>query len=181
MVSFISMIFLSSLNTPVLDLILGACLLIGLINGFRKGFIRSLTSLIALLVGAYAALFFSEKSMDFLSRFFNIHSNLLGIAAIIFIFFIVFTGTLILGRLLSKIADFAALGLLNKLAGGFFGLLKWSLILSLALNLLVIFEDEDEKIIPAEVVQDSYLFEPIENLGKKIWPILKENLDEKFT
>ena len=83
------------------------------------------------------------------------------------------------GKALTKLANFAALGILNKLLGGVFGALKIALILSVVLNIFDKFNnavtllDEDTK-------QDSALYKPVKSLVPMIFPNLL-NLNEEET
>ena len=51
----------------IIDIILGAFILYGLIKGLSKGFFVEVTSLLALLVGVYGAVHFSNYAAEFLS------------------------------------------------------------------------------------------------------------------
>ena len=51
----------------IIDIILGALILYGLIKGLSKGFFVEATSLLALLVGVYGAVHFSNYAAEFLS------------------------------------------------------------------------------------------------------------------
>ena len=50
----------------IIDIILGALILYGLIKGLSKGFFVEVTSLLALLVGVYGAVHFSNYAAEFL-------------------------------------------------------------------------------------------------------------------
>jgi membrane protein required for colicin V production len=81
---------------------------------------------------------------------------------------------------LTKIADFAALGILNKLLGGVFGILKIGLILSV---LLIVF-DKMNKTIPfvdKGDLEESILYKPVKSLAPMIFPsiIKKDEGDEE--
>ena len=73
------------------------------------------------------------------------------------------------GKALTKLADFAALGALNKLLGAAFGALKIGLILSVVLivfdkmNSTIPFADEED-------LEASVLYEPVKSLAPTIFP-----------
>ena len=127
----------------VLDAVLLAFLAFGLIRGFWRGFFVEIASLLALVAGVYGAFHFSAYASEFLKEKVDWNENSINIVA--------FFGTLILiilaiglaGKALTKIADFAALGLINKLLGAFFGGLKVAVILSV---LLIVFEKMNKNI-----------------------------------
>ena len=113
------------------DIILGIILLLAFFGGFKKGFIASLASLIGLVVGAYAAIYLSDFVGGYISRWFDFSEYTTKWIAFIATFLGVLILANMLGEILTKIIDFAALGLLNKLLGGIFGALKYAFILSL--------------------------------------------------
>ena len=73
------------------------------------------------------------------------------------------------GKALTKLADFAALGVLNKLLGGIFGGLKIALILSI---LLLIFNTLNKTIpfVSDEEIETSILYNPVKSLAPMIFP-----------
>jgi membrane protein required for colicin V production len=73
------------------------------------------------------------------------------------------------GKALTKLADFAALGIINKLLGGVFGALKIGLILSVV---LIIFNRMNNTIpfVDDEDLEDSVLYKPVKALVPIIFP-----------
>ena len=73
------------------------------------------------------------------------------------------------GKALTKLADFAALGVLNKLLGGLFGGLKIALILSI---LVLIFNTLNKTIpfVSDEEIESSLLYNPVKSLAPMIFP-----------
>ena len=78
-------------------------------------------------------------------------------------------GCSLLGKLFTKVADFASLGILNKLLGGAFGALKLGLIVSV---LLIVFDKLNSTIpfVNKENTEDSILYGPVKNLAPMIFP-----------
>ena len=78
------------------------------------------------------------------------------------------------GKFLTKIADFAMLGLLNKVAGGIFGMLKVAVILG---ALLIFFErlTSSFDIINEETKQESVFYEPIKEIGALVFSLVLED------
>ena len=50
----------------VIDIVLGALILFGLVRGFMKGLFVEVASLVALIAGVYGAIHFSSFAADFL-------------------------------------------------------------------------------------------------------------------
>jgi membrane protein required for colicin V production len=94
-------------------------------------------------------------------------------------FIIIVIAIAMAGKALTKIADFAALGILNKLLGGVFGALKIGFILSVV---LIIFSKANKTIpfVDDEDLEESVLYEPVKSLTPLVFPnlITEENSAE---
>jgi len=164
----------------VLDIILLALLLLGLIGGFRKGFFVEVASLVALIAGVYGAIHFSNFAGDFLMDKVDWNEKTVNIIAFAITFIVIVLVIALAGKALTKLADFAALGILNKLLGALFGLLKMAVILSVILiifdsfNTTLPFADEED-------LEDSTFYEPIRSLVPTIFPIIleKKSIEEE--
>lgn len=154
-----------------LDVVLFALLIFGAVRGFLRGFFIEITSLFALVAGVYVAFYFSGFVARFLKEKVNWNEHTLYIVA--------FMATLVLailviglaGKTLTKIANFAMLGLFNKLSGSFFGAFKFALLLS---ALLFVVEKVNLPIpfIEETALETSLLYSPI----KTIVPLIFNNL-----
>lgn len=153
----------------VLDIILAALLLFGLVRGFMKGLFVEVASLVALVAGVFGAIHFSYFAAGFLEGRFEWSEKTINITAFAVTFVVIILAISLAGKALTKIADFAALGILNKLLGGVFGALKIGLILSV---LLIVF-DKMNKTIPfvdKADLEDSILYKPVKSLAPMIFP-----------
>lgn len=162
----------------VLDIILAALLLFGLVRGFMKGLFVEVASLVALVAGVYGAIHFSNFAAEFLQGRFDWSEKTINITAFAITFVIIILAISLAGKALTKIADFAALGILNKLLGGVFGALKIGLILSV---LLIVF-DKMNKTIPfvdKADLEDSILYKPVKSLAPMIFPSIIKSDDEE--
>jgi len=155
----------------VLDIVLGSLLLFGLIRGYYKGLFVELASLAALILGIYGAIHFSDFAAEFLENHVDWTEKYINIVAFAITFIIIVIVIAMAGKALTKLADFAALGLLNKLLGAVFGVIKIGLILSVVLIVI----ERANKSIPytSEVdLEESILYNPV----KSLTPILFPNL-----
>ena len=157
-----------------LDIILGALILFGLVRGLSKGLFVEVASLVALIAGIYGAIHFSDFAAGFLESKVDWSEQTINITAFAITFVIIVLAISLAGKALTKLADFAALGILNKILGGVFGALKIGLILSIVLMILgkmnraIPFIEDDE-------MQESMLYEPVRSLAPMIFPyIIKE-------
>lgn len=160
---------------PIIDIILGLLLALGLIRGLIKGFIVELTSLLAFILGVYGAIHFSYFIIDLLSQYVSWPANYINIAAFIFTFILIVIGISLLGRLITKLANLVALGLLNRLLGGVFGFLKTAFLLSIFLMFFTDF-NANSLMVKSETLESSVLFTPIEEFGEKILPSVLEKI-----
>jgi len=162
----------------VLDIVLAALLLFGLVRGFLKGFFVEIASLVALIAGVYGAIHFSNYASEFLMDHVQWNEKTINITAFAITFIIIVLAISLAGKALTKLADFAALGLFNKLLGGVFGALKIGLILSIV---LIIFDKMNKSIlfVDKDNIENSTLYNPVKSLAPIIFPsIINEDSEE---
>jgi len=155
----------------IIDIVLGALLLFGLIRGAMKGLFVEVASLLALVLGVYGAIHFSFFASGFLESKVDWSEKTINIVAFAITFVIIVLAISLAGKALTKLADFAALGLLNKLLGGAFGALKIGLILSI---LLIVFNSLNNTLpfMEKEDLEESVLYDPVKSLAPMIFPTL---------
>ena len=164
----------------VIDIVLAALLLFGFVRGLFKGFFVEVASLLALVLGVWGAIHFSDFASDFLEVKVDWNEKTINIVAFAITFVIIVLVISLAGKALTKLADFAALGIINKLAGGVFGALKISLILSVLLGVF----DKMNNTLPfmeKEDLEESMLYTPIKSLAALIFPtiIKKAEIEEE--
>jgi membrane protein required for colicin V production len=157
-----------------LDIILLAFLAFGLVRGFLRGFFVEIASLIALVAGVYGAFHFSNFAAEILNKKVDWNENTVNIVAFVGTLIIIVLAIALAGKALTKMADFAALGLINKLLGAFFGMLKIAVILSV---LLIVFEKMNKNIPFTKEADkaDSELYKPVKAIIPLIFPNLIVN------
>ena len=89
----------------LLDIILILPIILFAYNGYKKGFIIELSSLVALVLGIYLAINFSDFAADFLSNNFSISDQYLLIIAFIVTFAVVVIGVIFVGKILTKLTE----------------------------------------------------------------------------
>ena len=144
-----------------LDIVIFCIIAFLVINGIRKGFILSLFTLIALILGVWAALHYSGFMSSFLVKTFHPTGTWLIILSYFLTFLLVVIGVIIIGKLLEKVVKTVGLGLANRVIGGLFGLLKGILGVSVLLFILVNF-DPKEKLITQKTKNTSFCYGYIE-------------------
>ena len=148
----------------LLDIVLALLLAYGLYKGLRNGLFVEIASIVALVAGIYGAIHFSYVASDYLSEQLPWEPRTIKLAAFGLTFLAILIAVHLLGRFLTKIADFAMLGFLNTLAGGVFGLVKMGVILG---ALLIYFERANSSLnlVPSKTIKESILYEPVKEIG----------------
>lgn len=161
----------------VIDIVLGALLLFGLIRGAMKGLFVEVASLLSLVLGIYGAIHFSNFAADFLESKLDWSEQTINITAFAITFVIIVVAISLAGKAFTKLADFAALGLLNKLLGGVFGALKIGLILSI---LLIVFNKMNDTLpfLDDEEIEKSVLYAPVKSLAPLLFPSLINGIND---
>ena len=147
-----------------LDIILGLLLIWGLWKGLKNGLLIEVASIIALVAGIYGAIHFSYLTGNYLSDKMEWNEQYISITAFIITFILIVLIVHIVGKLLTKILDIAMLGLLNKIAGGIFGVLKVAVILG---AILIFFDrlTDNVNFLDEEIKNESKLYLPLKQIG----------------
>ncbi len=138
-------------------------------KGFTKGLIMELFSLMALLVGLYACIHFTDWTTGWLKSTFTESWASMAIFVYIVTFCAAFAGVYFLGKLVEKLVQVGGMGLFNKLGGGFFGAVKAALIIS-ALLVAVNSLNAKKDFLGKEKQTGSLLYEPLSKFGTYIMP-----------
>ncbi len=164
-----------ALPLPVMefiDLILGGLLLYGLGKGLWKGLIAELAALVSLFIGIFIAIKFSGYVGTMLAGHME-NSKYVSMTAFALTFIGVVVGIILLAKVFTKLAGATGLGLVNRLLGGLFGLMKMVLILSVSLNF---FLKLNATIAFAEkkTLDESVFFYPVLSVSNLIFPVLED-------
>lgn len=166
----------------IVDIIIAALLIFAFIKGFSKGLFVEVASLLALILGIYGAIHFSHFAADLLKQYVSWSENYISLTSFAVTFIAIVVAITSAGKALTKIADFASLGFINKLLGGVFSLVKSVLILSV---ILFFFHKINNKIgiVGKETLSDSVLYYPVKDAVPNIFPSLFEEYlnNEKIT
>lgn len=154
----------------VLDIILAILLVVGAVNGFRKGIISQLCGLAGVLLGVWLGFKFGDRLGVWLGV------EIGEIAS----FVIIFIGAVLLaalaGRISAAILRATGLGILNRLGGMALSLVEYVLICSLLLGLFQRVNNATGWVEP-KVVEESVLVEPVMKVSEFVFPYLVELKD----
>jgi len=157
-----------------LDIILIIPLLWGLYKGFSKGLIVEAALLIAFGLAVWGGIKFSDFLSGWMKGSLGWDSKYLPLIS----FAVIFIGVLLIvfgiAKLVERFAKAVSLGVLNKLGGAVFSMLKFGLLMSMiiffieAINKTVLF-------IPDETKKNSLLYEQVQKIAPTIIPGLRES------
>jgi len=151
-----------------LDWVLLALLAFAAFQGFSHGFIRELASLVAWVVGVWAAIHLNDK----VGGWIGLDPEQEAVSFLV-TFLIVLAGVQLLGRAMTLAVDVAQLSLPNQLAGLVFAVVRKAFVLSVLLNIL--FAKEAASWTPDKATRDgSVLYAPVRAFAPLVVPALGE-------
>ena len=161
----------------LLDIILGIILIYSFFQGTKKGLFVTLASLIGLVLGIIGAVYFSDYAANYINEWFSWKEQTISVVAMSVTFIAIVIIVNWAGKFLTKIVDFAFLGIFNKLLGGVFNMIISAFIVSV---IFMFFNEWNatEYVISEEKKNNSYLYEPIANLAPLILPDLIEEIEK---
>jgi len=161
----------------LLDIILGIILVLAFINGMKKGLFVTLASLIGLVLGVIGALYFSDFAAGYIFEWFNWSEQTVNITARAATFVAIVIIISWAGKFLTKMADFAFLGVFNKILGGVFNALMAAFIVSV-LFMFFNYWNPTDYVIPQEKKDNSYLYYPVASLAPMVLPQIIEGVED---
>ena len=161
-----------------IDIIFGIILILGAIQGFRKGLFVELASLVGLVAGIYGAIHFSYYVGDWLVEKTSWSEQIIKLSAFAITFIIIVLVVSLAGKLLTKVANFAMLGIVNKLVGAAFAVLKFAFLLSVVL-MFIDAADRQISIIGDDKKDESILYPIVQPLAPALLPSILKKADEE--
>ena len=116
-----------------LDIILAIIILGGAYGGYKDGFIPSLFSLIALVLGLLGGFKLMGWAMVFLANQYNVDQKVLPYLAFTFVFLIIVISVSLLGKFIKVAVNKSFLGPFDQIVGALLGLIKMTFMISVAL------------------------------------------------
>ena len=156
-----------------IDIVFAVLLGFAVYKGLKNGLFVEVASFVALILGIYLSIKFSNLVGTVFTGFVpSWNPKYIEITAFIITFLLVVIAIHLSAKILTKLADFAFLGWINKLAGVVFSLLKTILALSVV---LFIFEkiNINNMLLSKETQDNSIFYNPIQNISKAIYPTIE--------
>ena len=153
-----------------MNLIDSICLIIliyGSYKGFKNGIVNEVLSFIGILLGIYLSKTYYLAIDKYLATVFDSTNQLVSVISVILIFTLTIISSKILSKVITKALNIMALGLLNKLIGSVFGLLKYFLILCI---ITFIFSKANDLFVFIETnkVEETQIFSKIQKINDYI-------------
>jgi membrane protein required for colicin V production len=147
----------------IIDLIILIPLIYGAWKGFKKGFVMELFTILALLVGLYAAFHFSDKITEMIVG--KTHEKPGYLPAISFLLLFLAVGAMVYfgGKALEQILKIAQLSFLNKGTGALIGMLKWGYLVG-CIFVFIQSLDTNEKFITKKNKEHALLYPAVTGL-----------------
>ena len=143
-----------------IDIIIAVLLALGLISGMHDGAVKQIAGLAGLIGGLLLGRAFYLPVGEWLTNTFNLSAQSAHITAFILILVVVPLLFNLVGWLVSKLLSIICLGWVNRLLGGFVGVLKCALLVGVIITGIEFF-DQHDSLIAAEKKEASVLYYPI--------------------
>ena len=153
-----------------MNLIDSICLIIliyGSYKGFKNGIVGELLSFLGILLGIYLSKTYYPIVDEYLATIFDSTNQLISLISVILIFSVTIIMTKILSKVITKALNVLALGLLNKLIGSIFGLLKYLLILCI-ITFIFLEANDIFVFIETNKIEETQIFSKIQKINDYI-------------
>ncbi|MDD4848220.1 MAG: CvpA family protein [Bacteroidales bacterium] len=176
----------------IFDAILGIFMLLAIWSGWKKGIVYQVISLIAVFVGIFVASRFWQFTFSLMQKKLDWDVNILKYLSMILTAVIVIAGVVLIGKLLSKLIEVTIFGVMDKVLGALFSLIKIVVVVSFLVYGVNYFFPKND-FFTDEKIKQSYTLpyiEPVavhiadwmdlESVSKDEWSLPpKEDLDDK--
>ncbi|PID90387.1 MAG: colicin V production CvpA [Bacteroidetes bacterium] len=137
------------------------------IMGFRKGFVDQVLSIVAILVGIWATIHLSDVVAAKLTEQFDLSNDHMWAWSFLVTFGMAVGLVFLAGRLVTKLLEAVSLGIINRLVGLAFGLVKGVLIVSVVLVALTLVRVVDEE-------PEGKLIGPVRSVASLVFPSIRD-------
>ncbi len=144
-----------------IDIVLALLILAGAYGGYKDGFVVSLFSFLAILLGVLGGFKLMGLAMVFLGKNYNVDSSILPYVAFALVFVIIIIVVNLVGRIIKVAIQRSLLGVADQLAGAIFGVAKAAFMLSVVIWII----DSLKINLPEEAIANSWLLPAIADFG----------------
>lgn len=151
----------------ILDLVVYIVLLLALYEGWRRGLILQLCS----LVGIVVAIWLAARYGDVVGRWLGMDEAVAVAGGFAVVLVVTLVAVAVAGHLLRKIFRFAGFGLLDILLGIVVAVIKYLLLLSVAFAALERL-NADHALVERRTIESSHWYEPVRGLADRVFPFI---------
>jgi len=151
-----------------IDIVLVVVILLGAYGGYRDGFLMTLFSLLAIILGVLGGFKLMGKAMFLLSEKFNIDATVLPYISFFVVFILIVLVVTLIGRLIRSSIDGNFLGQVDQIAGALLGTVKIIFMVSVLLWIL----DSMKVEIPEHWTEKSWLYPKVARFAPKVTAII---------
>ena len=158
-----------------LDIVILLLFIPGIIRGLSKGFLEQLISLGGIVLSVYLAYKFADFACNIIKDYITVSETVLHVIGFAAVLIAVLLVVVLLAKLVTKVAEMASLGWLNKTLGLVFSLAVTALVIAV---LIILFDTVNVKfeLVNSPVLQESVLYGHLKDLGYFVFPYLKQLL-----
>jgi membrane protein required for colicin V production len=155
-----------------LDIILLICFIPGIIRGISKGFLEQALALAGVVLSVWAAFRFSTLVSTWLKPYLDVSETTLNVISFALILVAITLVVFLVAKLLTKVAELAMLGWLDKLLGLVFALAVNALVIGV---FIIMFDTLNQKfgLVKPEVLDASVVYTTLRDLCYFVFPYLK--------
>ena len=155
-----------------LDIILLICFIPGIIRGISKGFLEQALALAGVVLSVWAAFRFSTLVSTWLKPYLDVSETTLNVISFALILVAITLVVFLVAKLLTKVAELAMLGWLDKLLGLVFALAVNALVIGV---FIIMFDTLNQKfgLVKPEVLDGSVVYTTLRDLCYFVFPYLK--------
>ena len=155
-----------------LDIILLICFIPGIIRGISKGFLEQALALAGVVLSVWAAFRFSSLVCTWLKPYVEVSETTLNVISFALILVAISILVLLVAKLLTKVAELAMLGWLDKILGLVFALAVNALVIGV---FIILFDTINAKfgLVKPEVLDGSIVYTSLRDLSYLVFPYLK--------
>lgn len=158
------------MSISIIDLIMVLVLVVGAINGFRKGVLSQVGLVMGVVVGVWLAFHIGSQVSEWIGV------KMSDLVAYILVFVVAIVAMWLLTKLLDSVLKSVGLGIYNRLCGAAVSLVLSSMILSLAFGF---FEKCNNalKMVEPEVLEESVIAPVVTAVADVVFPYLERAKD----
>ena len=155
-----------------LDIILLICFIPGIIRGISKGFLEQALALAGVVLSVWAAFRFSTLVSTWLKPYLDVSETTLNVISFALILVAITLVVFLVAKLLTKVAELAMLGWLDKLLGLVFALAVNALVIGV---FIIMFDTLNQKfgLVKPEVLDGSVVYTTLRDICYFVFPYLK--------